>query len=287
MRMYGSARNKTSSNDYSEVIVNRVIMKFVTGVALLSLVGVVSGCSSAQPPAKDIALAKTKLEAANASAAVSLAPESLRAAQAAQYALEAELARQSSKWFKSYEATTELATAAQAAADRAVAEATAARDETLAAANANTEDRRGPNLFQNGSFADGLKEWSLHPDSDTTLSVDTVGTNQRAWHAKYRKGNWSVIYQEFPLQPDTVYVYEAWVKTTAPIVALYWQSDIGRYHQIDHAYPEWTHLRYVFITPHWDGKPYRTGFNPVLMKGPGEAWLRDLRISVFQPKTKR
>jgi len=259
----------------------------VATVVLLVAAGLASGCSSPKPPERDLALAKTKLDAANASAAVGLAPDALRAAQLAQYELDAELARQSTRWFKSYDLADDLAIAVQAASDAAVAQANAAREETIAAANAGTEDRRGPNLFQNGDFVSGLKEWSLHPDSDTTVTVDPVGVNERAWHARYRKGNWSVIYQEFPLQPDTVYVYEAWVKTTAPIVALYWQSDIGRYHEIDHAYPEWKHLRYVFITPHWEGKPYRTGFNPVLMKGAGEAWLRDLRLSVFQPKASR
>jgi hypothetical protein len=98
----------------------------------------------------------------------------------------------------------------------------------------------------------------------------------------YRKGNWGVIYQEQALQPDTVYVYEATVRSTAPIVALYWQAETGRFLEIDKAYPEWTHLRYVFLTPHWTGQPYRAGFNPVLMKGAGEAWIKDLRLSALK-----
>jgi len=137
----------------------------------------------------------------------------------------------------------------------------------------------GPNLLVNGSFADGLQGWSVNPESDATASVDAIAPTGRAWHVVYRKGNWGVIYQEVTLRPDTVYLYEARVKTTAPVVALYWQAETGRFFEIDKTYPEWTQLRYVFQTPHWNGQPYRTGLNPVLMKGPGEAWIQDLRLS--------
>ena len=253
-------------------------------VAVIAGLMLASACSSPKPPLKDIDLAKTKLDAALASSAPSFAPEPLKAAQSSKKALDVELARQAAKWFKSYDLADDLAIEVQAAAEQALETSKIAREETIAAANSNTgEDRRGPNLFTNGDFADGLKEWSLHPQSDATVTVDGTGAD-RAWHVKFRKGNWSVIYQEFPLQPDTVYVYEATVKTTAPIVALYWQSEIGRYFQYEQTYPQWTRLRYVFITPRWDGKPYRVGFNPVLMKGPGDAWLKDLRISVFRSK---
>lgn len=141
---------------------------------------------------------------------------------------------------------------------------------------------RGPNLFQNGDFAQGLQGWSQHPDSDASVSVGGNRSGDHAWHVKWRGGNWSVIYQEQVLQPDTVYVYEADVKTTAPVVSLYWQTDIGRFFELTNTYPDWTHLLYVFITPHWNGQPMRTGFNPVLMKGPGDVWVKGLSISEFR-----
>jgi hypothetical protein len=103
------------------------------------------------------------------------------------------------------------------------------------------------------------------------------------WHASYRDGNWAVLQQAQRLQPDTVYIYEADVKSTASIVSLYWQSDIGRFLDLKNTYADWTRLQYVFITPHWSGQSMQVGFNPVLMNGAGDVWLRGLRLSEFKP----
>lgn len=250
------------------------------GLCVCAVVAMLAGGACAKPPEKDLALAKANLEKAVAAGGDGFAAEPMARARRAQAALDAEMKAQSSAWFKSYDLADDLAIEVQAFAERAANEAAGGRERTLALARSASETTGlGPNLFQNGSFTDGTKEWSLHPQSDSTVTVEPMGPNGRAWHVTYRAGNWSVIYQEQMLKPDTVYVYEGWVKSTAPIVALYWQSEIGRYFEIDKSYPTWTHLRYVFITPHWTGQPYRTGFNPVLMKGPGEAWLRDLRIA--------
>jgi Dolichyl-phosphate-mannose-protein mannosyltransferase len=140
----------------------------------------------------------------------------------------------------------------------------------------------GPNLFQNGDFSQGLASWAKHPDSDATIQVERDPDGVPVWHANYRGGNWSVIYQEQVLRPDTVYVYGADVKTSAPVVSLYWQTEVGRFFELTNTYPAWTHLLYVFITPHWNGQPMRTSFNPVLMKGPGDAWIKGLRLSEFR-----
>ena len=249
---------------------------------LLMCVMLVSSCAlarCAKPPTKDIELAKANFEKAIAVSADSFASGPMSEARQAQAALDAELKRQASKWFKSYDEADDLAIAVQAAAEEAAANAPGGRARTLAAAKALPDDQLGPNLFENGSFTDGAKPWSLHPQSDSTVTIEPFGPRERSWHVNYRKGNWSVIYQEHPLKPDAVYVYEAWVKTTAPIVSLYWQSETGRFYDFERTYPAWTHLRYVFVTPHWNGQPYTTGFNPILMKAPGEAWLRDLRLS--------
>jgi hypothetical protein len=238
-----------------------------------------AGCAS--PPNGDVRLAKATLDKAVAAGAEDYAVRSFEAARQAQLVLDTELKVQAARWFKSYDKATELAVEAQMAADKAAADAVAGKAAAMTAAVAGAT-ANGQNLFQNGNFTDGLAGWSVHPDSDSTVTVDLSNPAEPAWHVQYRKGNWSVIYQELALRPDTPYVYEATVKSTAPIVALYWQAETGRYHEIDKAYPEWTRLRYVFMTPHWDGQPYRTGFNPVLMKGPGEAWIKDLRLSQFR-----
>ena len=254
-----------------------------TRLLILCLAVAAAGCAS--PPTGEVDLAKATLDKALAAAAENFAPESLKAARQAQAALDAEMKAQEGKWFKSYGKATDLAIAAQAAADKAAAEAVVSKEETLATATAGPgPDRQGPNLFANGSFTEGLKGWASHPASDATISIDLTPEGP-AWHAQYRKGNWGVILQERHLRPGTVYVYEARIKSTAPVVALYWQSETGRFHEIDKSYPEWTHLRYVFLTPPWDGKPYPTGFHPVLMKGAGDAWLKDVRLSEIKPRS--
>jgi hypothetical protein len=144
----------------------------------------------------------------------------------------------------------------------------------------------GPNLFQNGDFSQGLAGWTKHPLSDATVQAERDRDGAPLWHGTYRGGNWAILFQEHVLQPDTVYVQEADIKTTGPVVPLYWQSDVGRYFSIESTYPEWTHLQYVFITPHWNGQPMAAGFDPVLMKAPGEVWLKGLRLSELRaPKT--
>jgi TonB family protein len=105
------------------------------GIALL--IGVTTaGCGT--PPDDEIASARSALERATASAG-SDAPDSLRAAQEATAALDAEVAAQDAKWFKSYDRTRELAASARAASDKAVADATASRERAAAALAARTK----------------------------------------------------------------------------------------------------------------------------------------------------
>lgn len=251
-------------------------------LVLVLCVGGVVGCGS--PPSGDVRLAKATLDKAVAAGAANFAPDALAAARTAHSQLEAELKTQEGKWFKSYGTAQELAVTVQAAADKAIADTATVKERTLADATAATTggDRLGPNLFQNGDFSEGLRGWYIHPEADAAPSIVQSGSAERAWNVKYRKGNWIVIAQDLSLRPDTVYVYEATVKSTAPIVALYWQAETGRRYEEDKTYPEWTRLRYVFLTPHWNGEPMNASFNPVLMKGAGEASIKDLRFSEFK-----
>jgi len=109
--------------------------------------------------------------------------------------------------------------------------------------------------------------------------VDPVGT-EHVWHVTYRNGNWQVLRQDVTLQPDTPYVYEADVRSTTPVVSMYWLTDIGR-HLEDTTYRDWTRVRYVFITPHWNG-PMRAQISPVLMKALGDAWIKNVGLAEFK-----
>ena len=98
----------------------------------LGLALTVAGCSA--PPAAEVDAAKAAVDTAVTGGADQYAAESLKAAQDARAALDAELAAQDAKWFKSYDRTRELAVAAKAAGDKAAADALAARQQADAAA---------------------------------------------------------------------------------------------------------------------------------------------------------
>jgi len=113
-------------------------------VLLLCAVVTLGACAT-QPPDADVAAARSALESARTARADEYAPDSMRAAQEAQSALETELKVQESKWVKSYDHTKELALAAKSTADEAAsaaatgrtkkdAEAAAARERAAAAA---------------------------------------------------------------------------------------------------------------------------------------------------------
>ena len=98
----------------------------------LALALTVTGCAA--PPAADVDAAKAAVDTAVTNGADQYAAESLKAAQDARAALDAELAAQDAKWFKSYDRTRDLAVAAKAAGDKAAADALAARQQADAAA---------------------------------------------------------------------------------------------------------------------------------------------------------
>ena len=101
----------------------RVIVRF--RAIALGLAITVTGCAS--PPNADVDAAKAALDRAATDRAGQYAAESLKAAQDARAALDAELKAQEGKWFKSYDKTKELAVAAKAAGDKAAAVAVAGK----------------------------------------------------------------------------------------------------------------------------------------------------------------
>ncbi len=100
------------------------------GIALCLAI-TVAGCSS--PPKADVEAAQAALDKATAEHADQYAADSLKAAQDARAALDAELKVQESKWIKSYDKAKELAAGAKAAGDKAAADAVAGREKAEAA----------------------------------------------------------------------------------------------------------------------------------------------------------
>ncbi|MCA1559770.1 MAG: energy transducer TonB [Acidobacteria bacterium] len=102
----------------------RVIARFraiVLGFAIT-----VTGCAS--PPSADVDAARAAVDKAATDRADQYASESLKAAQDARAALDAELNAQEGKWVKSYDRTKELAVAAKAAGEKASANAVAGKE---------------------------------------------------------------------------------------------------------------------------------------------------------------
>jgi TonB family protein len=100
----------------------------------LAFVLAVTMTACASPPKADVESAKASLDKASAANAGQYAPDSLKAAQDAQAALDLELKAQEGKWVKSYDRTKELAAAAKAAGEKAAADATAAKEKADAVA---------------------------------------------------------------------------------------------------------------------------------------------------------
>jgi TonB family protein len=98
----------------------------------LGLAITVTGCAS--PPNADVDAAKAAVDRAATDRAGQYAAGSLKTAQDAQAALDAELKAQEGKWLKSYDKTKELAVAAKAAGDKAAADAVAGKEKADAIA---------------------------------------------------------------------------------------------------------------------------------------------------------
>ena len=113
--------------------------KVAMSVVVLGLV-VAAGCAS--PPKADVDAAKVALEQAATAGAGQYAAESLKAAQDAQAALDAELKAQEGKWFASYDKAKELAAAAKAAGEKAVADASAGKQQAKADATAAIDEAK-------------------------------------------------------------------------------------------------------------------------------------------------
>jgi hypothetical protein len=115
-------------------------VRFGVLLVVLGLAVTVIGCGT--PPTADIDAAKTAITSAGTAGAADYAPASLKAAEDAQAALDAEMKAQDGKWFKSYDKAKELAGAAKAAGDKAAADAAAGKEKAKADATQGIDDAK-------------------------------------------------------------------------------------------------------------------------------------------------
>jgi TonB family protein len=110
--------------------------------AALGLAITAIGCGGS-PPTPDVDSARAAVDKAASAGAGQYAADSLKAAEGARAALDAELKAQDSNWMKSYDKTKDLAAAAKAAGDKASADALAGKEKADAlAAKQRTEAAR-------------------------------------------------------------------------------------------------------------------------------------------------
>jgi protein TonB len=117
------------------------------GAIALGLAVVGTGCAA--PPSADVDAAKASVARASNSGGDRYAAESLKSAEDARAALDAELKLQEGKWVKSYDRTRELAAAAKAAGDKAEADAVAGKEKaeaTASRARVNTVARKAKSV---------------------------------------------------------------------------------------------------------------------------------------------
>jgi TonB family protein len=95
-------------------------------VVLPMLIFLVAGCGA--PPTAERDAARQSMASASSAGADKYAAASLKEAQTAEAALDAELKTQDGKFIKSYDRARELAVAAKTAADKAASDATSARE---------------------------------------------------------------------------------------------------------------------------------------------------------------
>jgi len=119
------------------------VLALVLGIAVMTV-----ACGA--PPTADINAAKAAVTAATAAGAGDYAAASLKAAEDAQAALDAELKVQDGKWLKSYDKAKQLATDVKTAGEKAAADAEAGKakakadaTEAIAAAKAALTEAEG------------------------------------------------------------------------------------------------------------------------------------------------
>jgi len=135
----------------------------------------------------------------------------------------------------------------------------------------------GPSQFANGDFSQGLTAWF----EASGLGCDGAGRSRRracpVWHVNYRRGNWITIARIARCSLTLPYVYDATIRSTIPIVALYWEAEIADTSRIG-AYNDWTTL-HTYSSRRTGGQAPFGCLQSRADAGAGEVWIKGLRLS--------
>ncbi len=158
-------------------------IRFGTLILVLGFAVMLVGCGT--PPTADIDAAKTAIPRATTAGAADYAPASMKAAEDAQAALDAELKAQEGKTFKSYDKAKELAVAAKAAGEKAAADAAAGKekakaDATQAVADAKTVLTEAQGLLEKAPKGKGSAADIAAMKTDLTNAGATIAEAETA-----------------------------------------------------------------------------------------------------------
>lgn len=159
----------------------------------LLLLGLAMAVGCAKPPQAEIDAAKASLQAAIDAGANDYAPASLREAQNAVQALDAEVQAQTKKFslMRSYKQTTTLAAAAKAAGDKAAADAAAGKEAARQAAEALLAQARTAMDEANAALKDAPRGKGTEMDLQAmTNDMQTVATQIAEGEAAHQAGRY-------------------------------------------------------------------------------------------------
>jgi hypothetical protein len=137
------------------------------------------------PPTADIDAAKAAVTAAATAGAGDYAAASLKAAEDAQAALDAELKAQEAKWFKSYDKAKQLATDLKTAGEKAAADAATGKEKAKADATQAIADAKAALTEAEGLLAKAPKGKGSAADiaamkTDLTTAATSVTEGEAA-----------------------------------------------------------------------------------------------------------
>lgn len=129
-----------------------------------------------------------------------------------------------------------------------------------------------------------VDNWSWASGLSMSVYEEQVGEDDASlvWHLIGPDETRGMV-QKVTLQPSTAYVFEAEVKSTAPLYVLYMEipSELSVELDVGKTYQEWTSLSFVYVTPEWKA-PQEVDLYPIMLKRAGEAWVKNVKLAELQ-----
>ena len=137
-----------------------------------------------------------------------------------------------------------------------------------------------PSLID-GSFVGNLENWDRSQADAAGLELNILNEGSAGTlHIASRSDSEVIpISQHVVLKPDTAYAFQAEIRSTGQIAALYWWSRgvEDHYRGVVPDPGKFTPLTFIFITPAWD-QPQEVLLAPIVLQGKGEVCIRGVTL---------